>query len=314
MSELLAVHRANRALFDPIKSRFSELVVARDNLAAFLFTLQTRALSSHPIRRGSAAHPHAKFASEIASDRFKGLFFESRPVFVVPDGPYHNPPVHSLRVTKATATQYLDFGGSLLTKPDPLRKLGRFAQIRFLSLRRCGLLEVGAELLELPKSVRRLDLSANFLCEIPRTAQWRQLRGLNLADNALAEWPQVLEADLPELEFLSLAGNPIGAGPEHIGCARALRCLDCSNTLLRAPWMGWLAECDRLQVVRLGGATLCVNCPCRYFAMFAQLKLADLSGVEFVGAPLAFGPAFEILVLKGGRPAACDGLDVEVVL
>jgi hypothetical protein len=68
----------------------------------------------------------------------------------------------------------------------------------------------------LEMTAARLDFSVNCLEAIPWQVQWGQLKGLNLSDNAFVEWPtQIAEEQLPELEFLSLAGNAIGSAPDR---------------------------------------------------------------------------------------------------
>jgi hypothetical protein len=296
----LAVLRGNRLRYAPMQNKYCDSVHLSESHARLFFSVSTRAVTSEPIRRGASPHPQLKLTSEVAPDRLKSLYSDARSIFILPDGAFRDPPLHAIRPGKPCAVQCIDAGGSLLSRPDPLRRLGRFP-LRFLSLRGCGLLELPPELLELPRTLRHLDLSCNLLPEVPRAAQWRQLRGLNLSENGFLGWPQVLASEpFPDLEFLSLAGNAIGDAPERPSGLRRLVFLDCSHTRLRAP-PGWLADCERLRVLRLGGATLCARLPADYLTLFPSLRFADLSGVGAAGEPLAF-PA-ELLLFIGGRAA-----------
>jgi Leucine-rich repeat (LRR) protein len=163
-------------------------------------------------------------------------------------------------------------------------------------------MDLSSDILEPPKTFRFLDLSGNFLTEIPQTAQYGQLRGLNINENAFVDWPQIFaSAILSELQVLSIAGNRIGSPPNGPLTLESLRFLDCSNTQIRAP-SGWLSDCEQLQVLRFISAPGTTTFPRQFLTLLGNLKIADLTGIDVLGGPLAYAPGLALLIRLGGGP------------
>jgi hypothetical protein len=304
MADPVALHLANLQRYERIKNNYSDGVRLSERMIRVFYSHRSRAFTSRFINAGVIPHPKAQIATDIPSDRLKQAFAETRLVFQLSDRPYQNPPIQSLRITKACRTVFIDLSGSYISRTDPFRKLARFSSLKYLSLHDCGLMEIPADLVALPKTIEHLDLSSNYIAVIPENVQWSGIKGLNLADNAFLEWPSLITQDgLADLEFLSLAGNAINVAPDRSAPFRKLRLLDLSNTQIPAP-PGWLVGSDRLRVLRLNGATGCVDFPHRYLMQFPDLKFVDITGVRVVGKPIACGEKVDLFVRIGEDPAA----------
>jgi hypothetical protein len=200
----------------------------------------------------------------------------------------------------------LDMGGAFFSRPDSLKHFGRFAALCFLSLRGCGFLSLPPELESLAKSIRFLDLSRNLLAQIPTSAVWGRLKGLNLSENAFAEWPVVVGPDtIPKLIYLSLAGNPVGDPPPSRSGFTRLRLLDLSHTkMTMVP--SWTGEGPHLRVLGVAGNSGMKPLHAEMFTIFKSLSMADVTGVEVRGglAQLVVRSKMLLIVTKGAAPEA----------
>jgi hypothetical protein len=221
----------------------------------------------------------------------------------VPEGPVENPPLQSPKLREKA--ELLDMGGAFLSRADSLKHFSRFAAVCFLCLRGCGLLSVPPELETPQRSIRFLDLSRNLLAQIPMFIVWSRLKGLNLSENAFAEWPEAVGPDsLPKLGYLSLAFNLIGDPlPSRTGFTR-LRLLDLSHTkITMIP--SWAGESRNLRVLRLAGNSGMKPLHRELLTTFKSLAMADVTGVEMAGPlrQIAVPSEMLLIVMKGAaRP------------
>jgi hypothetical protein len=153
----------------------------------------------------------------------------------------------------------------------------------------------------LPRNVRFLDLSMNFISSIPQTANWSQLKGINLSENSFSEWPLAIVPEaIPKLAYLSLAVNTIGDPPPSQIGFRHLRMLDLSYTrITMVP--SWIGECARLRVLKLAGDSDVRRFPPEILAIFKGLLMADLSGIDLGidQATMLTPPTICLVVMKG---------------
>jgi hypothetical protein len=286
-----------------LRSSYTDPILYSEPMSRFFYSATTRAFTRAFIQAATLPHPRRGTAPEIDEERLRGCYDDARSIFVIPV-PAENPPLAALHPGKGSAVQCIDLGGSFLSRPDPLRRLQRFARLSALSLRNCGLLELPPDLLDPPRTLHFLDLSANFIAAIPAAPAWAQIKGLNLSDNAFVDWPvAVSPASVPALLFLSLAGNAIGNAPDDIGFFKHLRVIDCSNTLMTII-PTWLSESPHLRIVKFSGVTQCTQFPLKYLAQFAELRYVDISGVGLYGTCDEIGQKLVLMIAKGADPSA----------
>jgi len=292
--------RANRDCYLAINKGFSRPFTYSDSIGRLFYSIDFRGVTRARVSSGSLEHPKRRHSVELSPDGLKSLYAGSSAMLLIPEGPIENPPIHTIKILKGHKDlQYLDMGGALFTKPDPFRHFNRFSALRCLSLRNCGLLAVPQDLESLPKPLRFLDLSMNFLSQLPQNTNWNHLKGLNLSENSFSAWPpQVVPDEIPKLSHLSLAGNAIGNPPPSQTGFRRLRYLDLSYTLITCvpPWIG---ECSQLRMLFLAGATKMGPLPPELLLVFKSLQLVDVSGMGLGLGDVWVPPGLALLVMKG---------------
>lgn len=107
---------------------------------------------------------------------------------------------------------YLDFSEIMNFNKKYVRPIRFFDNLRIVSITNAGLLRVPKVIQKLNESIEYLDLSGNFIQEIPNV-KWGHLKGLNLSNNRLKRWPEIIKPKrIPKLEFLDLSYNDFVAG------------------------------------------------------------------------------------------------------
>lgn len=123
--------------------------------------------------------------------------------------------IHNKKGDKtANATvMYLDFSNTQNLESSFLKPLKTFENLTVLSLSNTGLKHVPKTILKMHGNLQFIDLSNNYISEIPSKAKWTNIRGLNLRNNKFIRWPDVVNPSfMPKLEFLDLSYNTIIAG------------------------------------------------------------------------------------------------------
>jgi Leucine-rich repeat (LRR) protein len=133
-----------------------------------------------------------------------------------------------------------------------LQGLGTLRGLAAVSVTRCGLRQIPAWILELPR-LRSLDLSGNQLLAAPHAI-----------------------VRLAGLRRLSLAGTPLDALQKALAHMRELRHLDVSGTRIRA-LQRWLPDLLRLEVLDVSGCPL-EDLPIDALLAMPRLRVLRVSG------------------------------------
>ncbi|EAY15203.1 Leucine Rich Repeat family protein [Trichomonas vaginalis G3] len=113
---------------------------------------------------------------------------------------------------------YLDFSNNSTLEKSFLKPLKTFENLQVFSLSNTGLKSVPKTILKMHGNLEYLDLSYNFISEIPTRAKWSHIRGINLRHNRFFRWPDaVTPAIMPDLEFIDISHNTLtGLIPEDM--------------------------------------------------------------------------------------------------
>jgi hypothetical protein len=121
------IFRANRERYQSIGKAFSHPLVFSESVSRLFYSLSFRASARERIAKDPLEHPKRKHAQELTAERLKTLYANSNSIFMIPDGPFENPPVHTLKLARNKDTQYFDMGGAYFSRPDPFKHFARFA-------------------------------------------------------------------------------------------------------------------------------------------------------------------------------------------
>ena len=125
----------------------------------------------------------------------------------------------------------LDLAGATLeNQTDFVTQLNNLTR---LNISKCRLTVFPTSLLHLNK-LKDLDISDNYISELPADLSNLQLLSLTMADNSLAEsWPLKSIEQLSELVSLDISGNELEDVPESVLSLKCLRSLNVSNNPIR---------------------------------------------------------------------------------
>jgi hypothetical protein len=280
-SASVATFLKNREHFFAIPRQSAGPVILSPSLSCVVYGVEVRAQGLRQILTPQTAHPRHRANSDVSADQITTAYDESKAVLHLGSIGGDNPPLHLLKPPKGKDTVYLDAGNCFFPNHEAFRHISRFAAIKYLSLRNCGLTEVPADLATSPpKKLRFLDLSMNYIGQLPQKMEWTKILGLNLSENAIAEWPFGLVPDaIPKLGVLILSGNPFPGLPNFATGFTNLRYLDVSST--RIPQLPqWIWKCKQLKVLRCAGAALLGEITAKSLTELPKLRFVDLSGTK----------------------------------
>lgn len=288
---VISLFHSNKEKFNFICQENESHVKLDVALTDILFSVKSRWLTFHDNSTKD------EIAEESSVAKLKLIYSNSKTCLTLPPG-MPNPPLHSIKYSKKSPMTICNLSNSRFTTLEPFKHFNRFSGIRCLSLRNCNLYEFPLELATPPKHLQFLDLAMNKITQIPTDrVHWKQLLGIDLSQNGITDWPDVLVKDkVPNLKFLSLAWNPITDCGICTGFDN-LEHLDLSFTRLDA-MPAWIKDCRSLTTLDMSG--------CRQIDSFAfskvshlqKLKMLNVSGVKISDDDIA-GRFPELTVLVG---------------
>ena len=119
--------------------------------------------------------------------------------------PVQDPPLKFLK--KQPSLVFLNLSYAYFTSSKTLTPLHSFQTLVSLSLHNCALFDIPVELLKLPPKLQNLDLSENYLSEIPNEVKWEKLKNINLSINCFSSWPCIFHSNSFHLKTLILSFN-----------------------------------------------------------------------------------------------------------
>lgn len=252
------------------------------------------------------SNPKSSMYNDITPDNLKSLFTDARTTFCLSHMNIQNPPLAALKKIKRKDIVLYDFNGVYFSNYDSFKLLQKFQGLKYLCLRDCGLIEVPRELCQIAKTLRTLDLSANFIRTIPQDIKWSSLKSLNLSENGICGWPLAIDPErLPRLQHLSLSYNPIEQDRAKKASFMHLLSLDLSYSSLTV-FPPWIVNCPKLNYLSLRGNTRMCGFTLRYVQMLTNLQMLDITGVpiQFDDRDLQLPSELELLVYRDGMKQA----------
>jgi Leucine-rich repeat (LRR) protein len=311
--QTILTFRTNFQYYSNLKLSYPDQILLSEPMTRFFYSVNSRAYTSAFIRSKDIPNPKSHHLTSQSMDNLKPPYKLSDSVLITTSTSFESFTLPDIKVSRNSATQYINLTSSYFPREPALTNLNHFPRLRYLSLHDCSLLTLPRRLLDPPKTLEYIDLSLNYLCDLPDNLQWSHIKGLNLSQNAFVDWPTSLCSEvLPMLGFLSIAGNAIKTSLDGIGSFKYLKVIDCSHTIL-ATIPSWLSQCSNLEIVRFNGASELVRFPLKYLEQFETLTFADFSGVEIYCGNVKFGTAMTLLVLKGTNRNDCPEGDFAVV-
>jgi Leucine-rich repeat (LRR) protein len=304
VSEAISTFLSNRERYSAISSQLVRPLVVSLSLSRIRYDSKTRAQTQHMIISQFLTNPRHRPDADMPAEQLRISFVESKPLFQLSLTPAENPPLQTLKPSKSCGTTYFDLGFCYFSSEEPFHHLSsRFAGLRIISLRDCGLVTLPKELETLPKKCRFLDLSMNYLSELPDKIHWDKLTGLNLNENAFLEWPAILNpTSLPRLRYLYFAANPYSKAFDITTGFPRLRTLDLSYTkLTHLP--AWVRESNTIRWLSLAGVSAIKSLSPQILVQNPALKFVDFSscGLED-GGPIEAVKGLAIFIMKGLPP------------
>ena len=175
---------------------------------------------------------------------------------------------------------FLDLSDVLISSSDIYKRAMNLKQLSILCLHNCGILQIPNELCKLSLTLTTLDLSLNYISNIPNEIHWERLKGINLSSNAFDGWPENLNSTkLPNLTYLDISNNKIINCPSNIGFIN-LYFLDFSYCAL-ASFPEWILNSKQLKYLSLRGNSHLSLPDLNFISNFNSLKRLDISGLSF---------------------------------
>lgn len=172
----------------------------------------------------------------------------------------------------------------------------KFKLLTSLSLSNCSISVIPQELMKLPPSIKRLDLSNNQISELPETIRWSDLNGLFLNGNSFSSWPTVLSGEnFPNLTNLSFADNFI----QDINITPFPQLKGLNLSYCGLPYFPpWISSCSTLEILKLNGNSFAIFST-SFIAPLSNLKILNISGLNTSPAVSELSDNIQVIIARG---------------
>lgn len=200
-------------------------------------------------------NPKSQMESSCSSSDIKTFLSNANPDFYLAVTPSKDPPLSSIKIKKKKDLIFLDLTSCYISSLDSLKGLHKLSSLQYLCLSDCGIVDLPNDIVNLPKTIRSLDLSSNFISQISADIHWKQLEYLNLSENSFSKWPSAIDPDkLPNLISINCSINSIESFPPLVTSFTKLQSLMLDyNPFGFIP--NWLSKCIELRFLSLSGCT-----------------------------------------------------------
>jgi Leucine-rich repeat (LRR) protein len=193
-------------------------------------------------------------------------------------------PLQNTKIDKAMKSSivFFDIINTVITDMSFLKATKSFEKLNTMTLSNVAMAEIPKVLYSLPKTLRFLNLSNNYIKEIPAKVKWQNIHGINLSHNRIQKWPDVLKQTcLPELQHLNISWNDLSSGtPENVEFTQ-LQSIDISYCGLVSFPVFVLASTS-LRVLDLSGNSRIDNMTISMIERMIVLRYLNISGVPCI--------------------------------
>ena len=242
-----------KSLIDNIPLQSPAQQQCSPDLQRFLFSQNSLIKCKKHILNKKILHPKetgSQTFSKISQTILKTQYNDTSSSISFSVYPVQDPPLKSLK--KHQSLIFLNLSYAYFTSPKTLSPIHSFQSLVSLSLHNCALFEVPAELCKLPPKLQNLDLSENYLSEIPSDVKWDKLKHINLSINCFSSWPSVIQSNCLHLTTLLFSFNDLGCTQFPAHPLPELKRLDLSYcNLISFP--AFIYHSKNLEIINLNG-------------------------------------------------------------
>lgn len=251
-------------------------------------------------------HPKLKANLEFLSKTDEKILSESNPISCFRIRYKKDPQLSLIKLKKKKDIILIDLTGSFIQTSETFRSYNRFGLIQYLCLRDCGITEFPKDLTILPRSLKSIDLSKNFLSAVPNDIKWMQLESLNLSENSFYFWPEPISpANVPNLISIDFSINSISTFPSFDPFPTLEVLLLDYNLFVILP--SWIESCSKLRYLSLRGCFRLTDLSLKSLFKLTNLEFLDIAYLTIIDALDPIYPPANIRVLN------CRGLTLETM-
>lgn len=294
MNQMIQYFNRNLASLQEINARQPNALKEQENSkifsSSFFYSRDFRKKISLLISNSKEfENPKSKIEFSVSSSEIKNRFANSNADFYFQVPPTKDPPLSSIKLKKKKDLVFLDLSSCFLSSSDTLKAFHKFSGLQYLCLSDCGIVDLTktSDLINLPKTIRSLDLSRNFISQIPSEIHWKQIEYLNLSKNAFSKWPDAIEPEkLPNIISINLSENSILSHSSFASAFSKLQTLSLEcNPHKTAP--DWITKCTELKHVSFKGCSdlnldlySLFNLPNLVFLDISDVKITDVQRLK----------------------------------
>ncbi|KAH0786715.1 leucine-rich repeat domain-containing protein [Histomonas meleagridis] len=300
-------------VFTKNKNTFSSAILDEERqkvqisraLWRYLYTLNSHSFINKLMAANKIPHPKERKYPQMTKNDYNNLFADSNTSFSLSRVQVKDPKMkHIKRKGNHKEMVFFDFNGTFFSSLSPFKKFQKFTHLRYLSLHDCGLTLIPPELANPPKNIVSLDLSFNYISQLPDEVHWSNLQGLNLSNNAFTQWPKLLDGSLfPQLEYLSISFNNLSSTlPQQLQVFPNLITLDLSYTNVTI-LPDWIFNLNKLNTLSLRGNSLVEGFSFKFLCGLSELRILDISNVPLSkNYDQTFPKSLELLIDRNADP------------
>lgn len=210
--------------------------------------------------------------------------------------------IAAMKSRSKTSNVHFDLS-NLTNIQDNLKSMTKFKFLSSLCLHNCGLTSIPIQLIKLPPTIKYLDLSSNFIKQIPNDVKWEHLEGLTVSCNAFEnDWPEIINSHfLPSLTYLDISNNNLRQTPDLNGFSQ-LQFLNLSFCKLHT-FPQWIKQCPLLQVLYLND-NFFNTFECGDMEKINELTILNLSNLKTEPGKKLIPPmpsSLQLLIIHGNQ-------------
>ena len=250
--------------------------------SGFFFSFNERSAINHLFSQNKMQNPKSYFKENpTQSSLIKNIFQSSKSTFSLAGENYVNPQISALKGKKKKKDlMFINLSHSYISIPKVLEKVYKFKHLQILCLCDCGLMSVPSELFILPKYIKSLDLSRNYIDDIPIEARWNTLENLNFSENAFTKWPKFLNSQaFPKIKSIDFSHNQISGINSNKLLFTNLENLSLEYTLIDS-FPAWISSCPNLKYLWLKGCSNLINFSFQSISALNSLVFLDISAIK----------------------------------
>ena len=192
------------------------------------------------------------------------------------------PPNPKIDKVMKSSVIFFDLSNTMMLDISFLKSAKTLEKVTTMTLSNVSMTEIPKSLYSLPKTLRFLDLSNNYIKDVPSKVKWQNIQGINLSHNRLQKWPETLKQTfLPELQHLNVSWNDFSSGiPENIEFLQ-LQSTDLSYCNLTI-FPSFVFASTSLRVLDISGNANISNMTISMIERMIVLRYLNISGVPCV--------------------------------